>query len=74
MRFPVIGIGAMAFKTLVGEDRPDIKIIADFSGSPAAVRAVFTVEAGHEDEDSPRDQGEYSSNALDGDRFTLKIN
>ena len=31
MGFPVIGIGAMAFKTLIGKNGADVKIIADFS-------------------------------------------
>jgi hypothetical protein len=73
MCFAVIGVGAMAFKAFVREDRPDVEIIADFSGFPAVVGVVGAVEAGYEDEDSPSDQGQYGGNALDGDRFPLKI-
>jgi len=57
MRFPVIGIGAVAFEAFVGEDRPDVEIIADFSGFAVVAGAVLGVEAGYEDEDRPRDQG-----------------
>jgi hypothetical protein len=59
----------MAFETLVGEDRADIKIIADFSSCTAG----FVVETGSKKDDSSYGKGRYGSNVADGDRFTLKL-
>jgi hypothetical protein len=65
----VVGVGAVAFETLVGEDRADIKIIADFSSCTAG----FVVETGSKKDDSSYGKGRYGSNVADGDRFRLKL-
>ena len=65
----MIGIGAMAFKAFVGEDRPDVEIIADFSRARVV---IFGMEAGGKDENASCDQGQYGSNAVDGDRVYSK--
>jgi hypothetical protein len=74
----------MAFETLVGEDRADIKIIADFSSCTAGIgraggcvlrscTAGFVVETGSKKDDSSYGKGRYGSNVADGDRFRLKL-
>ena len=73
MCFAVIGIGAMAFEAFVREDGPDVEIITDLSAGGGVLSTVVGVEAGDKYEDTPRDQGQYGGNALDGDRFDLKI-
>jgi len=70
MGFPVVGVGAVAFKTFVRENGSDVEVIADlFCGSGV----VVVVQAGGKNKDGSCDQGRYGSNAADGSRFTLKI-
>jgi hypothetical protein len=67
--FPVIGIGAVAFKALVGKDGADVEVVADF----LCGTGVVVVQAGGENKNCACDQGRYGSNATDGSRFILKI-
>jgi hypothetical protein len=68
--FPVVGIGAVAFKTFIGEDGSNVEIVADlFYGTGV----VVVVQAGGKNKDGSSDQGRYGSNAADGGRFGLKV-
>jgi hypothetical protein len=67
--FPVVGVGAVAFKAFVGKDGADVEVVAD----PGAVVGAVVMQAGNKNEDGSRDQGRYGGNATDGSRFSLKI-
>ena len=69
MGFPVVGVGAVAFKALVGEDGADIEVKADFGVRGGAV----VMQAGGKNEYGACDQGQYGGNATDGGRFELKV-
>jgi len=65
----VVGIGAVAFKALVGEDRPDVEVKADLF----AVFCAVVMQAGGKNDDGSCDQGRYGGNATDGSRFEPKV-
>lgn len=52
MCFAVTGVGTVAFEAFVGEDRTDIKVIADFS-----IVVLLAVKAGGKDTDARCEQG-----------------
>jgi len=66
---PVGGVGAVAFEAFVGEDGPDVEVVAD----PGAVAGAVVVQAGSKNKDGSRDQDRYGGDATDGSRFSLKI-
>src|SRR5882724_11846073 len=54
MCFPVIGVGAMAFKAFVGKDRPDVEIIADGLGDGVSMPAGVMPKTGKGAGNDPR--------------------
>jgi hypothetical protein len=73
--FPVVSVGAVAFKAFVGEDGADVEVIADVVGGFGVGVGLgcgcgaVVMQAGGKNEYASGDEGYYGGNATDGSRF-----